>query len=317
MVCLTVIPSRAYSGLGPVRLRRRISLSLPRFENRRCARSVDRLQSAVIDQGHEVLHFIFPCNPLAPHEPEELFSQQFHLLANGGFTTSLLPDSDLVSPVRLKKVPPGTQVVYRGWMLTATEYNNFASSVETVHAEPFISPTEYLATHHLPIWYPLVRDFTPETKIYAADSDLVTELQKLNWQSFFIKDYVKSLKTSVGSLIHDANQISKVIAEMIHFRGEIEGGICVRRVEPFVTNSEVRYFVINGKAFSPELNTEIPKIVTDCAQRIPSKFFSIDIIKRKDGKLRVVEIGDGQVSDLVGWTPERFAEVWKITATTH
>jgi len=57
-------------------------------------------------------------------------------------------------------------------------------------------------------------------------------------------------------------------------------------------------------------NEEIPEIVEDCAKRINSKFFSVDVVERRDGCKRVVEIGDGQVSDIVGWTPERFAALW-------
>jgi len=37
----------------------------------------------------------------------------------------------------------------------------------------------------------------------------------------------------------------------------------------------------------------------------------ISIVERIDGQLRVVEVGDGQVSDLVGWTPEQFAKILK------
>ncbi len=71
------------------------------------------------------------------------------------------------------------------------------------------------------------------------------------------------------------------------------------------------YFnIINGKSFAADRADSIPSIVTECAQKIDSKFFSIDIIKRRDGTLRVGEIGDGQVSGLVGWTPDRFAEIW-------
>jgi ATP-grasp domain, R2K clade family 3 len=105
-------------------------------------------------------------------------------------------------------------------------------------------------------------------------------------------------------------EIRMVIAEMHKFRGTIEGGICVRRVEDFLPETERRYFIINGKSFAADRAAPIPNIVTECARRIDSKFFSIDIIERRDGVLRVVEIGDGQVSGLVGWTPERFAEIW-------
>jgi len=53
----------------------------------------------------------------------------------------------------------------------------------------------------------------------------------------------------------------------------------------------------------------VPTIVDDCARRFPEDFISIEAIKRRDGDLRIVEIGDAQVSDLVGWTAQRFSEV--------
>ncbi|WP_445251522.1 MULTISPECIES: ATP-grasp domain-containing protein [unclassified Microcoleus] len=43
---------------------------------------------------------------------------------------------------------------------------------------------------------------------------------------------------------------------------------------------------------------------------IHSKFFSVDAVEPQDGVKRIVEIGDGQVSDLVGWSAARFAQLW-------
>ncbi|WP_009631409.1 ATP-grasp domain-containing protein [Synechocystis sp. PCC 7509] len=97
---------------------------------------------------------------------------------------------------------------------------------------------------------------------------------------------------------------------MQKFRNNIEGGLCIRQVEDFILETEKRYFVIDGKSFAPLPDKEIPEIVEECAKRINSKFFSVDVIERQDGCKRVVEIGDGQVSDLVGWTAERFASLW-------
>jgi hypothetical protein len=58
-----------------------------------------------------------------------------------------------------------------------------------------------------------------------------------------------------------------------------------------------------------------PKVVKkECANRIEGKFFSIDNINRRDGVQRVVEIGDGQVSDLVGRSTVRFVRIWITTA---
>ena len=59
---------------------------------------------------------------------------------------------------------------------------------------------------------------------------------------------VKSLKTSVGSRISKPEQVSAVVAEMQRFRGVIEGGFCVRRVESFLPETECRYFVVDGVA---------------------------------------------------------------------
>jgi hypothetical protein len=107
-----------------------------------------------------------------------------------------------------------------------------------------------LACHYLPNWYPLISEFTAETRIFPIDCDLVGELRVLGWEKFFIRDYVKSLKTSVGSVISKPEDITLVLAEMQKFRGTIEGGVCVRRFEDFVPDSERRYFVIEGKPYA-------------------------------------------------------------------
>src|SRR5436309_2119037 len=151
---------------------------------------------------------------------------------------------------------------------------------------------------------------TPETKVYAADADIVTELSKLGWDGFFLKDYVKSLKTARGSVVREPSEAPAVIAEMREYRGEIEGGVCVRRVEDYVPESERRYFVLHGVGYAASEALPVPEIVRQCAERLPSKFFSVDVARRQDGTLRVVEVGDGQVSDLVGWSPTAFAQMW-------
>ena len=101
-----------------------------------------------------------------------------------------------------------------------------------------------------------------------------------------------------------------MIAEMREYRGEIEGGICVRRVEEFLRESEQRFFVLLGVAHAASKGKAITDIVLRCAETVPSKFFSVDVARRKNGELRVVEVGDGQVSDLVGWSPTAFAAMW-------
>lgn len=254
-------------------------------------------------------HFLFPADPLDPRAVDELFAPQRRALGEAGYSTSLCPDAVIDDGAALRGVPAGATVVYRGWMLNAARYERLAEAVARTGAAPLTSPAAYLAAHHLPNWYPLVAELTPETHVLPPGADAEAELRALGWDTFFVKDYVKSLKTSLGSVVRDPARIGKVAAEMERFRGEIEGGLCVRRVEPFVPESERRYFVLEGRAFSAD-GGAVPELVREVAGRIPSPFFSADVVLREDGAMRLVEVGDGQVSDLVGWSAEAFAAMW-------
>lgn len=161
----------------------------------------------------------------------------------------------------------------------------------------------------------MLTDLTPETVVLPVDADIEAELRALNWSSYFLKDYVKSLKTGRGSFVHDPADAPAVVAEMREYRGRIEGGICVRRVEAFEPDSERRYFVLRGHGYASADNEPVPEVVQLCAERVQSPFFSVDVARRRDGQLRVIEAGDGQVSDLVGWTPEAFAAMWRTCAS--
>jgi hypothetical protein len=252
---------------------------------------------------------LYPANPLQRGEPDQQFVPEAKAVLSAGFKISLFSFEDFQSG-ELRASPPigtGTVVLYRGWMLSAADYERMTSAVTRLGGKPLVSTKEYLANHHLPNWYPLIKDLTPETHIYPADCALGAELGNLAWPEYFIKDYVKSLKTSAGSRISRLEQIPTLVDEMRRFRGAVEGGFCVRRIEPFLPQTERRYFVVNGIPHAAA--GKVPPIVHECANRLQTRFYSLDVVQRQDGKFRVVEVGDGQVSDLVGWPPEKFANV--------
>jgi hypothetical protein len=259
------------------------------------------------------VQFLYPADVLKPTQPDEMYGPEVAATRAAGFAVSTFPLELLVSG-RAKispAVPGGETVVYRGWMLSAEEYLGLSALITQSGAEQLTSPEKYLLTHHLPNWYPLLKEFTPETEIVSVDADLEQVLRGLGWGRFFIKDYVKSLKTSVGSIIERPEQVALVVREMQKFRGKIEGGLCIRRVEDFLPETERRFFVIDGQPYAAESHADIPAAVHACAERIRSSFFSVDVVSRDDGIDRIVEIGDGQVSDLVGWEAQRFAQVWQ------
>ncbi len=244
--------------------------------------------------------------------PDEMFREEAQAVMAAGRNVHLIDTEALILGPACIRPPldPEARVVYRGWMLTHGEYANLAASVERAGGSCFTSPDQYAATHYLPNWYAVLKDYTPETVFLDTDADLVRELQRLGWERFFVKDHVKSLKTSVGSIFEDPEQIETVVSEMEKYRGFIEGGLCIRRVEDLIAGSERRYFVLNRTPYVAEPGAAVPEPVAFCAGAIASPFFSVDIARRADDIERIVEIGDGQVSDLVGWSVERFVEIW-------
>ena len=259
------------------------------------------------------MHFLFPSDPIDPRQPDAAFQDQVNELRALGFGISRVSVDDLgQKDCKIRgAIPAGSTVVYRGWMLNPSEYQALVALIQKNGASPLTSLETYLACHYLPSWYPLVAEFTPETKVFPVIADLAAELKGLGWGKFFVKDYVKSLKTSVGSVLSKPEDIEHLRSEMEKFRGTVEGGVCVRRFEDFVPSSERRYFVIGNKPYSPQ--SSIPEVVLECARRIKSSFFAVDVAQNTAGTERIVEIGDGQVSDLVGWTPSRFAQLWAET----
>jgi hypothetical protein len=88
---------------------------------------------------------------------------------------------------------------------------------------------------------------------------------------------------------------------------EFTGGFVLRRFEDFAS-AEVRTWWVGGRCqlvtAHPDTPGEAPPQDLDLAAFIPLiaslglPFITADLVRRADGVWRVVEIGDGQVSDL-------------------
>lgn len=254
-------------------------------------------------------HFIMPPDSLEPRQVDAVFRPQADCLRQYQYETSLVPDAVFREGVALRGIPEGSTVVYRGWMLKVHEYRELDKAICRAGAQLLTDPEAYALTHHLPKWYANLAEFTPETVMIEQVDELVPTLRRLAWGSYFLKDFVKSLKVAGGSIVRSEADASRWLGKMIEYRDELEGGICIRRVESFIPESECRYFVLNGVPYAPD-HRPIPDPVHIAAERIISPFFTVDIARNADDQCRIVELGDGQVSDLVGWSPDRFAKIW-------
>jgi ATP-grasp domain, R2K clade family 3 len=256
-----------------------------------------------------MIQFLYPSDPLNPKKPDETYAEEYRTAKAASFNMTLFSYEDFLAGT-FRPLTPLTEfsVIYRGWMLSPFDYKRLYEAVSSKGATLLTSPEFYEYCHYLPRWYETLEDFTPETLFFTENDDIEDHLRTQGWTSCFLKDYVKSLSTDGGSIITDLVQIPTVIAKMKKYRGQIEGGLCARRLEAFDPATEQRYFVYQDEAFS--VDGIIPEVVQEVVRRVSSPFFSVDIIQRSDGVWRVVELGDGQVSDLKRWTAEQFLKIF-------
>lgn len=198
-------------------------------------------------------------------------------------------------------------MLYRGWMLDAPAYRELCSAIGEQGGQPLTSPEQYLHCHHLPNWYAQCSSWTPETLVYPIGTDLTHALASLDWPAFFIKDYVKSLTTQRGSVATTPEEAAEIVQLIERYRGAIEGGICVRRFEQLEPETEERYFVVKGVPYGRD--GLVPELAHRIAARVECPFYSMDLVQSATGELRLIELGDGQVSDLKHWPADRFAQV--------
>lgn len=255
------------------------------------------------------MHLLYPSDPFDPKQVDDTYQDEYTAARALGLEASLFCFEDFEAGQFKARpaIPEGSRVVYRGWMLTPQVYTTLVAALHTLGATALTSPAQYQRCHHLPEWYPLLVEHTSETRVLPADADFPQALHGLDWPGYFIKDYVKSLNTAGGALVATPEQIAPLVEQMRQYRGQIEGGICVRQREDYQQETERRYFVCQGRAYGAD--GVVPALVETCAQRIDSPFFSVDVVQRADGVLRIVELGDGQVSDGKEWPAEGFAQM--------
>ena len=256
------------------------------------------------------MRILYPSDHSNAKSPDDLFAEEYNTASSMGLALSLFSFEDLAAGTFRARpaLAAGEQVLYRGWMLAADRYPTLADAILAQGACPFTEPDQYTLCHHLPQWYSLLAEWTPPTKVLARGDDFASALRDTGWPGFFVKDFVKSLTTTRGSLADTPEEIAAIVSRIERYRGGIEGGVCIRRREEFVEGTEQRFFVLQGTPFG-DRDDAIPEAVSAAAQRIASPFFSVDVAERSDGALRIVEIGDGQVSDRKHWPAERFVRM--------
>lgn len=254
------------------------------------------------------MHLLYPCDPFDKKKPDEAYEEEFSAAQSAGLTCFLFSSEDFELG-EFKPRPANAlegEILYRGWMLTPTRYAQLQEAIESKGATVVVTAEHYRRCHYLPEWYDQCKDVTPSTIVLSKDDDFSSALATTGWSAYFVKDFVKSLTTSRGSVARSAVEVREVVDLIERYRGQLEGGVCIRELEDLLPETEERYFVFRGKAFARD--GIVPELVKDIARRIESPFFSVDIVLNREGMPRLIELGDGQVSDRKKWPASTFIE---------
>lgn len=276
---------------------------------------------------------LLPCEPFNPREVDPDFEPERRAAKAAGLDTALIDHSQVLegaAGAAVARTPEGAgPAVYRGWMLKPNQYEAMHAALLSRGIELINTPEQYRACHYLPESYPWIDGHTPRSVWFRLDGTLDLERLKQSIAPFgnsslVVKDYVKSQKhywqeACFIPSASDLDAVERVVRRFLELQGDdFNEGLVLREFVPLkVVGShpksgmplaaEFRIFWLSGKPilshrYWGDLTTfESPlpwAELTPIADRIPSRFFTMDVAFLADGGWTIVELGDGQVAGL-------------------
>jgi hypothetical protein len=271
---------------------------------------------------------------LQPSSPDSAYIEEAKAATENGFSYELfdfdaLTSDDIGKALRkIRTVEEPAIALYRGWMLTPTQYQQLHFGLTELGLNLINSPDEYSHCHWFPNSYPVIEENTPLSYFIPRhqinDWECVHQcVEKFGDQPIVVKDYVKSRKHDwyEACFIPDASDwshVQKVVARFIELQGEsLNGGLVFREfveLKPIGVHAksqmpltkEIRRFYLQGKLLfqSPYWNSQIeeemppPELFENTAKKVQSHFFTMDIAQKTNDEWIIVELGDGQVAGL-------------------
>ena len=265
---------------------------------------------------------LVPSDPMRPRRPDPHFADEAAAAREMGADVAVV-DHDAVEGAgvveaaheAVRRVPPAADVVYRGWMLPTSRYALLEEALARGGTHLRTSAAQYRRAHELPGWYSALDLFTPETCwTTGSEWDAVARcLDGLGSGAAVLRDWTKSLKHHWEEAaflpdVHDEVASQRVVERFLELRGDaFDGGFVLRRYEEF-EGPEVRSWWVGGRSRlttphpdTPDDHPDVPpEVLADLEPAVATlglPFVTVDLVRRSDGVWRVVELGDGQVSD--------------------
>jgi hypothetical protein len=273
-------------------------------------------------------------DPLEPSRPDRAFEAEVAAIERLGLPYVLVDHDALVrddDPGRaVRRVPQQPEPVlaaYRGWMVSPTQYRGLYESLAAKSVRLINDPDQYRHCHHLPESYPVIEGHTPRSVWLTGDlgiDRIMEALAPFGDVPVIVKDFVKSRKHEWAEACFipsatDRETVVRVVGRFLELQGEdLAEGLVFREYVEFEPvgfhprsgmplTEEYRIFWLDGTPifWSPYWeeggysDTGLPLgPFADVAVAVRSRFFTMDLARRRDGEWMIVELGDGQVSGL-------------------
>lgn len=287
------------------------------------------------------MRFIFCSDYWNPLAPDAVYEAEVNATQKLGLSYSLMSFEALVEQQdaarAVRRVQPANSeevAIYRGWMLKPQAYERLYQALAERGLWLINTPAAYKHCHYLPESYSVLEGSTPATTWLRTDlntsmDDVMKALQSFGDRPVIVKDFVKSRKHEWHEACYipsaaDQTAVERVVRRFLQLQGkDLNEGLVFREfveLEPLTTHSksgmpltkEFRLFVLDGQIIlsTPyweegeySHDTDSPPIqqYREIAQRVQSRFFTLDLARKRDGGWTIVEPGDGQVAAL----PER------------
>jgi len=270
---------------------------------------------------------LFCGDPLRPRRTDEHFAAEADAVRAADGRVALIDHDALLrgdAAAAVLRVPRDLGPVwYRGWMIPADRYRDLSTALAGRGADLLVSPDDYRRAHELPGWYDTFVDVTPRTVwtplapgAVPSIDDVAALVAPLGKGPAVIKDFVKSRKHDWAEACYipdldDLVNAHRVIRRFVQLQEDsLVGGVVVRAFEQFVAAGldagEARVWWLDGEPIlvgpHPDTPDRAPR--PDLAHLKPlvaalgARFVTTDLARHADDGWGVVEVGDGQVSDL-------------------
>ncbi|MEC3982168.1 ATP-grasp domain-containing protein [Amycolatopsis sp. H20-H5] len=265
-----------------------------------------------------MLLLLIPADVLRPRRPDEHFASEAAAAREAGMDVALVDHNALTradgAEEAVAKVRSEGEAVYRGWMLRSEQYAAFDEALTRRGVRLRTTTEQYQRAHELPGWYDALAALTPRSAWTTGDDRAAFDKAcgELGSGRAVLRDYTKSMKhywTEAAYLpdLSDADAAWRVASRFRELRDDaFTGGFVVREFEE-LTAAEVRTWWVDGQCRligpHPDTPDDTPPADLDLGglapviARLGLPFVTVDLALRADGGWRVVELGDGQVSD--------------------